>query len=315
MDNRSTPYYFLLLKFSDSRDLQILCFLLFLTLYLTTITGNLLIIIAIAFEHRLHTPMYFFMMNLATMDLGSISVTIPKSMLNSLLNARSISYFGCVAQVFFLTFFLGSDFALLTAMAHDRYVAICNPLRYETIMTKEACVQMTASVWISGLLYGVLHTSCTFAISFCSNVVDQYFCEIPHLLKLSYNDLVEVTVLAFVIIVVFLCFIFIIASYVQIFTAVLQMTSVQGRQKAFSTCIPHLIIVSLFIFSAATAYLRPSTNSPSELDLVFAVLYAVVPPMINPFIYSMRNKEVKTALWKLISLKYFSNSFLLQKYP
>ncbi|XP_061447815.1 olfactory receptor 14A16-like [Rhineura floridana] len=301
--NSSSMSHFLLMELSDSRDLQIVHSFVFLTLYLVTVIGNLLIIFAILFDYHLHTSMYFFLMNLAMLDLGSISVTIPKFMVNSFMNTRLISYSGCVAQVFFLLFFVASDFALLTVMAHDRYVAICNPLRYETIMNKVSCMQMVASAWISGLLYGILHTSSTFSISFCSNVIDQFFCEIPQLLKLSCSDLylIEVGVLVFSASIALGCFIFIIITYVQIFTTVLRMPSVQGRQKALSTCLPHLIVVSMFVFTGTFAYLRPSTNAPSDLGLVFAVMYSVVPPMMNPLIYSMRNKDIKFALWQVLA--------------
>ncbi|XP_028560237.2 olfactory receptor 14I1-like [Podarcis muralis] len=301
----SSMSHFLLLEFSEIRELQLLHFFVFLALYLATVTGNLLIISAIVSDNHLHTPMYFFLMNLAMLDLGSISVAIPKSIVNSFFNTRLISHSGCVAQVFFLLFFVASDFALLTVMAHDRYVAICNPLRYETIMNKVACMKMVASAWISGLVYGIVHTSSTFANSFCSNVVDQFFCEIPQLLKLSCTDLylVEVGVLVLSVSIVLGCFIFIIVTYVQIFTTVLRIPSVQGRQKAFSTCLPHLIVVSMFVFTGIFAYLRLPANSQSDLDLAFAVIYSVVPPLMNPLIYSLRNKDIKVALWKMLNLK------------
>ncbi|XP_005286796.1 olfactory receptor 14A16-like [Chrysemys picta bellii] len=319
MSNQTTMTEFLLLGFSDVPELQILHFVVFLLLYLTSLLGNLLIITAIALNHQLHTPMYFFLMNLSILDLGSISVTIPKSMANSLMNTRVISYSGCVAQVFLFLFFASADFAILTVMAYDRYVAICQPLHYETVMNRRACVQMAASAWISGILYSAVHTGNTFAISFCGgNVVDQFFCEIPQLLKLacSDSDLSEVGFLIFSVCLSSSCFVFIIVSYVQIFKAVLRIPSEQGRHKAFSTCIPHLIVVSLFICIGTFAYLKPTSNSASGLDLVLAVLYSVLPPMMNPIIYSMRNKELKGALSKLIGWRLFSknkmSTFLLQ---
>ncbi|XP_054849942.1 olfactory receptor 14I1-like [Eublepharis macularius] len=294
------------MEFSKMRELQILHLVAFLILYLAIMTGNLLIVFAVIFDHRLHTPMYFFLMNLAILDLGSISVTMPKSMVNSFFNTRLISYSGRVAQVFFLVFFVASDFALLTVMAHDRYVVICTPLRYETIMNKGACIQMVVSAWISGLLYGAIHTGSTFAITFCSNVVDQFFCEIPQMLKLSCSNLylVEGGVLLLSGCVLLGCFIFIIVTYVHIFTTVLRMPSRQGRQKAFSACLPHLIVVSMFVFTGCFAYLRSSSKSPSAIDLIFSFIYSIVPPMMNPLIYSMRNKEIKIALWKLLDLKH-----------
>ncbi|XP_065419334.1 olfactory receptor 14A16-like [Chrysemys picta bellii] len=302
MSNRTTVTMFLLLGFSDVRELQILNFVVFLVIYLVALVGNLLIFMAIAFDHHLHTPMYFFLMNLSILDVGSISVTIPKSMANSLMNTKSISYAGCVAQVFFLFFLLGADFSLLTIMAYDRYVAICQPLHYDTMMNSKACVQMAASAWITGILYSVLHTGNTFALTFCGgNMVDQFFCEIPQLLKLSCSDsyLSEVGVLAFSVCLLFGCFVFMIVSYVQIFKSVLRIPSEQGRHKAFSTCLPHLTVVSLAVCTGAFAYLKPTSSSPSALDLVVAVLYSVLPQIMNPIIYSLRNKEMKAALRRL----------------
>ncbi|CAM4636395.1 unnamed protein product, partial [Lepidochelys olivacea] len=302
MPNRTTMTEFLLLGFSDIWELQILHVLVFLVIYLTALVGNLLIFMAIAFDHRLHTPMYFFLMNLSIIDLGSISVTIPKSMANSLMNTKSISYAGCVAQVFFLLFMLGSDFSLLTVMAYDRYVAICQPLHYEAMMNSRACVQLAAGSWISGILFSVLHTGNTFALTFCGgNMVDQFFCEIPQLLKLTCSDsyLSEVGVIVFSVCLVLGFFVFIIVSYVQIFKSVLRIPSEQGQHKAFSTCLPHLTVVSLFVCTGAFAYLKPTSSSPSALDLVVAVLYSVLPPIMNPIIYSMRSKEIKAALRRL----------------
>ncbi|KAM7145722.1 olfactory receptor 14A16-like [Macrochelys suwanniensis] len=302
MSNRTTVTEFLLLGFSDFQELRILHFVVFLVIYLAALVGNLLIFMAIRFDHHLHTPMYFFLMNLSILDLGSISVTVPKSMANSLMNTRSISYVGCVAQVFFLLFFLGADFSLLTVMAYDRYVAICQPLHYETMMNSRACVQMAAGAWIGGILSSVLHTRNTFSLTFCGgNTVDQFFCEIPQLLKLTCSDsyLSEVGVLAFTVCLALGFFVFIIVSYVQIFKSVLRVPSEQGRRKAFSTCLPHLTVVSLFVCTATFAYLKPTSSSTSALDLVVAVLYCVLPPIMNPIIYSMRNKEMKAALRRL----------------
>ncbi|XP_067399487.1 olfactory receptor 14A16-like [Emydura macquarii macquarii] len=311
MSNRTTMTEFLLLGFSDIRELQILHFVVFLVLYPVSMVGNLLIITAIAYDHRLHTPMYFFLMNLSILDLGSISVTIPKSMVNSLMNTRSISYSGCVAQVFFFSCFVSANVALLTIMAYDRYVAICQPLHYEMVMNRGACVQMAASAWISGILISVLHTGNTFTISFCGgNTVDQFFCEIPQLLKLACSDsyLREVVVILFGVCLAFSCFVFIIMSYVQIFTTVLRISCEQGRHKAFSTCLPHLTVVSLFFCTGSFAYLKPTSSSASGLDLLVAVLYSVLPPMMNPIIYSMRNKEIKGVLSKWMCWRLFSNN-------
>ncbi|XP_039358016.1 olfactory receptor 14A16-like [Mauremys reevesii] len=311
MSNQTTVTEFLLLGFSDVQELQILHFVVFLVLYLISLLGNLLIITAIALDHHLHIPMYFFLMNLSILDLGSISVTIPKSMANSLMNSRSISYSGCVTQIFLVVVFVSAGFAILTVMAYDRYVAICQPLHYEMVMNRRACVQMAASAWISGILYSTLHTRNTFAMSFCGgNMVDQFFCEIPELLKLACSDSYhfEVGFLIFSMCLASSCFVFIIVSYVQIFKAVLRIPSKQGRHKAFSTCLPHLFVVSLFLCTSAFAYLKPTSSSTSGLNLMVAVLYSVLPPMMNPIIYSMRNKEIKDALSKWIGWRLFTKN-------
>ncbi|KAM6033112.1 olfactory receptor 14A16-like [Theristicus caerulescens] len=304
MSNGSSITEFLLLAFMDTRELQLLHFWLFLAIYLAALLGNGLIITAIACDHRLHTPMYFFLLNLSVLDLGSISTTLPKSMANSLWDNRAISYMGCAAQVFLFFFLIPAEFYVLTIMAYDRYVAICKPLHYGTLLGSRACVHMAAAAWGTGFLHAVLHTANTFSLPLCKgNAVDQFFCEIPQILKLSCSDtylreagLVVVTVCG-----AFGCFVFILLSYVQIFRAVLRMPSEQRQHKAFSTCLPHLAVVSLFISTGVFAYLKPPSISSPPLDVVFAVVYSVVPPTLNPLIYSMRNQELKDALRKLVT--------------
>ncbi|KAM6448987.1 olfactory receptor 14A2-like [Liasis olivaceus] len=305
MPNHTSDSGFLLLEFSQVRELQILHFSLSLSVYLITLLGNLFTIISITLDHHLDTPMYFFLMNLAMIDIGSISAIVPKSMLNSLMNSNFISYPECAIQVFFFFFFDASEISLLTVMAHDRHVAICNPLQYEAIMNSGACIEMIAIVWIVGFLYAVLHTSGTFSTTFCSNKIDQFFCEIPKLLKLSCSDLylVEVVLLIVSSSLGMGCFIFIITSYVWIFRAVLQIPSVEGRQKALSTCLPHLIVVSLLICIVFFVYARPPSDSSSDIDLALTMIYVIIPPMMNPFIYSIKNKEFQNALCKFLNLR------------
>ncbi|XP_063159080.1 olfactory receptor 14J1-like [Candoia aspera] len=301
MENRTTLSYFLLLEFSETRHLHLLHFFLFFILYLANSTANLLIITVVAFDNRLRSPMYFFLMHLAVQDLGIVSVIVPKSMINSLMDTRRISYFGCVAQVFLFISFEASDISLLTVMAYDRYVAICNPLHYEMVMNWKACTEIMILVWVTSLLYGMLHTTGTFSTVLCSNVVNQFFCEIPQLLKLSCSgfNLVEAGVIVASGIAGLGCFTFIIVSYAMIFKAVLRIPSVQGRQKALSTCIPHLIVVSMFLLTGCFAYLRTPSNTPSYLDFGLTVLYSLLPPLFNPIVYSMRNKNIKFVLSKL----------------
>ncbi|XP_042645083.1 olfactory receptor 14C36-like [Tyto alba] len=303
MSNSSSITEFLLLAFADRRELQLLHFWLFLGIYLAALLGNGLIITTIACDHHLHTPMYFFLLNLSLLDLGYISTTLPKSMANSLWDTRDISYAGCAAQVFFFVFFIAAEYSLLTIMAYDRYVAICQPLHYGTLLGSRACVHMAAAAWGTGLLYSLLHTANTFSLPLCQgNVVHQFFCEIPQILKLSCSDsyLREVGLLLVSICVAFGCFVLIMLSYVLILRVVLRIPSEQGRHKAFSTCLPHLIVVSLFISTGMFAYLKPPSISSPPLDMVLSFLHSVVPPAVNPLIYSIRNQEIKNALKKVI---------------
>ncbi|XP_068777838.1 olfactory receptor 14J1-like [Struthio camelus] len=308
MSNSSFLNEFLLLAFADTRQLQLLHFSLFLGIYLAALLANGLIITAVACHHCLHTPMYFFLLHLALLDLGSISTTVPKSMANSLRDTRTISYSGCAAQAFFFFFLCSAEYSLLTAMAYDRYVAICRPLHYGTLLGTRACVRMAAAAWASGFLNALLHTANTFSIPLCQgNVLDQFFCEIPQLLKLSCSRsyLREVGLLVVSTSLVFGCFIFIVLSYAQIFTAVLRMPSEQGRHKAFSMCLPHLAVLSLFVSTGLFAHRKPSSISSPALNLVLAIQYSMIPPAVNPLLYSMRNKELKDALRKLILVVVF----------
>ncbi|XP_074403753.1 olfactory receptor 14I1-like [Zonotrichia albicollis] len=304
MSNSSFISHFLLLALADTRQLQLLHFCLLLGISLAALLGNGLIISAVACGHQLHMPMFFFLLNLALTDLGSICTTVPKAMHNSLWDTRTISYTGCATQLFFFTFFISEEYFLLTIMCYDRYVSICKPLHYETLLGSGACAHMAAAAWASAFLYSLLHTANTFSLPLCQgNVLGQFFCEIPQILKLSCSKsyLRELGPLALSVCLVFGCFVFIVFSYVQIFRAVLRIPSEQGRHKAFSTCLPHLVVVSLFLSTALFAYLKPLSISTPSLDLVLSVLYSVVPPALNPLIYSLRNKELRAAVWRLMT--------------
>ncbi|XP_049709432.1 olfactory receptor 14A16-like [Elephas maximus indicus] len=301
MNNFTSVTMFFLMGFSDVREIQISHAVLFLLLYLAAVLGNVLIITLTSKDHRLHTPMYFFLQNLSFLDLCLISITVPKSIANSLANHTTISFLGCVSQVFFFFLSATTEVSLLTVMSYDRYVAICHPLRYEVIMSHGACVQMAASSWVSGVLNAILHTASTFSIPVCgSPEVHQFFCDVPQLLSLacSYNT-VELVVTGLSLVLGFGCFVFIDISYIHIFSTVLRIPSREGRSRAFSTCLPHLTVVTLFLFSVFFAYLRPLPKSPSPLDLLVSVFYTMVPPIMNPVIYSLRNKDMKMALKKL----------------
>ncbi|XP_077029064.1 olfactory receptor 14J1-like [Agelaius phoeniceus] len=304
MSNSSSIRHFLLLALADTRQLQLLHFCLLLGISLAALLGNGLIISAVACGHHLHTPMFFFLLNLALADLGSICTTVPKAMHNSLWDTRDISYTGCAAQVFFFLFFLGSEYFLLTIMCYDRYVSICKPLHYGTLLGSRACAHMAAAAWASAFLHALIHTANTFSLPLChGNALDQFFCEIPQIVKLSCSKsyLMELGLLVVTSSLSLCCFVFIVFSYVQIFRAVLRIPSEQGRHKAFSTCLPHLAVVSVFISTAAFSYLKPPSISSPSLDLALSVLYSVVPPALNPLIYSLRNQELKAAVWRLMT--------------
>ncbi|XP_074387459.1 olfactory receptor 14J1-like [Zonotrichia albicollis] len=304
MSNSSSISHFLLLALADTRQLQLLLFCLLLGISLAALLGNGLIISAIACGHHLHTPMFFFLLNLALSDLGSICTTVPKAMHNSLWDTRNISYTGCAAQLFFFVFCATTEYFLLTIMCYDRYVSICKPLHYGTLLGSRACAHMAAAAWATAFLYSLLHTANTFSLPLChGNALGQFFCEIPQILKLSCakSHLRELGLLAVSACLVFVCFTFIVFSYVQIFRAVLRIPSEQGRHKAFSTCLPHLAVLSLFVSSVAVAYLKPPSLSSPSLDLALSVLYSVVPPALNPLIYSLRNQELKAAVWRLMT--------------
>ncbi|KAM6988832.1 olfactory receptor 14A16-like [Passerculus sandwichensis] len=304
MSNSSSIRHFLLLALADTRQLQLLHFCLLLGISLAALLGNGLIISAVACSHHLHTPMFFFLLNLALSDLGSICTTVPKAMHNSLWNTRDISYSGCAAQVFLFLFFIAAEFFLLTVMCYDRYVSICKPLHYGTLLGSRACAHMAAAAWASGFLYALLHTANTFSLPLChGNALGQFFCEVPQILKLScsHSTFRKIWISLLGVCLSFGCFVFIVFSYAQIMRAVLIIPSEQGRHKAFSTCLPHLAVVSLFLSTGFLAYLKPPSISSPSLDLSVSVVYSVVTPALNPLIYSLRNQELKAAVWRLMT--------------
>ncbi|XP_029139474.1 olfactory receptor 14I1-like [Protobothrops mucrosquamatus] len=303
MPNITIIMDFLLMGFSDQREFQFLHFVVFLLMYLAILIGNLLLIILVVMNNHLQKPMYFFLVNLAIVDLGSTSVTIPRSMASALMNTRKISYSECAVQMFFFVFFLSSDFFLLTAMAYDRYVAICHPLHYMSVMKWGSCFQMAGSAWMLGFLNAAMHAGTLFSLPFCSTVIHQFLCEIPHLMKISCFDpkFSEIHVLLFSSLLCGVFFILIVMSYVKIFKTILSMSSVASRQKAFSTCIPHLLVVCLLCGTGMFSQFISNSASSYNWDVVLAVIYSVIPPMMNPVIYSMRNKDIKAALWMMFN--------------
>ncbi|XP_032092006.1 olfactory receptor 14C36-like [Thamnophis elegans] len=303
MTNHTSVRYFVLMGFSDDWNLQILHAVVFLFVYLITLMGNCFILMAVAFDQHLHSPMYFFLANLSLVDICSICTTVPKSIVISLTNNKEISFGGCVTQVFFMVTFVGSELTLLTTMAYDRYVAICNPLQYKIIMNWNACIQMAVANWICNLIHAVLETGITFRLNFCnSNMIGQYFCDIPQLQKISCTDIKVNQILILVLGFFFdsFCFALIFASYGYIFSTIIKMPLVQSRHKVFSTCTPHLTVFSVFIVTAVFSYMRPKSLSSSTVDLLSAIFYTILPPILNPIIYSLRNKDIQNAVLKLL---------------
>ncbi|XP_050176305.1 olfactory receptor 14J1-like [Myiozetetes cayanensis] len=304
MPNSSSMAQFLLLALSDRRELQLLHFWLFLGISLAALLGNGLILSAVACDQHLHTPRDFFLLHLSLTDLGCICTTVPKAMHNSLWGTTTISCTGCAAQAFFFLFFISIEFSLLTIMCYDRYVAICKPLHYGTLLGSRACAHMAAAAWASGFLNALLHTANTFSLPLCQgNALGQFFCEIPQILKFSCSHsgyLREIGLIVVSASLLFGCFTFIFFSYVQIFRAVLRIPSEEGRHKAFSRCLPHLAVVSLVIITSFFAYFKPPSISSPSLDLALSVLYLVVPPALKPFIYSLRNQELRDAIRKMM---------------
>ncbi|KAM4862087.1 olfactory receptor 14K1-like [Thomomys bottae] len=303
MANDTLKMEFFLTQFSDSQQLQVFHGFLFLLIYLEALMGNLLIFTLVTVDWCLHTPMYFFLKNLSLLDLGLISVTVPNFILNSLTHRSIISFSGCVSQVLLVIQFAGCELFLLAAMSCDRYAAICQPLHYDSIMNRGVCLQLVAVSWIFGSFFGILYSAGTFSVSFCgSRKVSQFFCDVPSLLKISCSKIhvtINVSVI-FGVIYALVCLVSVGLSYAYIFNTVLRMPSLQGRSKAFSTCVPHLIVITTFLVTGVFAYLKPVPDSPHLVDFLASIFYSVMPPCLNPIIYSLRNKEIKASLRKLL---------------
>ncbi|XP_021074768.1 olfactory receptor 14C36-like [Mus pahari] len=304
MENSTLVPEFLLEVFAETWELSILLSVLFLLMYLGSLLGNLIIIIATTVDQTLNTPMYFFLRNLSILDMGFVSVTVPGACISSFTDHRNISVVGCAAQVFLFLFCAAVEVQFLTIMAQDRYVAICKPLLYPVIMNHQFCVQMTLASLLSSLVLASVHTFKTFQLSFChSNVVPQFFCDIPSLLRLSCSDTFNNKLLLFLTAIGLSgsCFTFIVISYIRILSAVLKVPVKGERGKAFSTCVPHIIVVSVFLSSAAYVYLRPPVITLEVVqEMTLSVFYTIVPPFLNPIIYSLRNKQIKEAMKKVV---------------
>ncbi|XP_020824944.1 olfactory receptor 7C1 [Phascolarctos cinereus] len=295
---------FILLGFSEKLDEQGPLFALFLGMHLVTVVGNLLIMLAIGSDSHLHTPMYFFLFNLSFVDVCVVTTTVPKMLVSILTQNKTISYADCLAQMSFFIVFADMDIFLLTAMAYDRFVAICHPLRYAAVMSPRLCGLLVLLSWIISLLNCLLHSLMVTQLSFCTNhEIQDFFCDLAEVLKLSCSDTLINLILIYVIIGLLgiLPFTGILFSYSQICSSILKVPSARGKHKAFSTCGSHLSVVFLFYGTGFGVYLSSSATPSSWKNTVASAIYAVVTPMLNPFIYTLRNKDIKDALRRLIS--------------
>ncbi|XP_057565885.1 olfactory receptor 7D2 [Hippopotamus amphibius kiboko] len=302
--NHTEILEFILLGFSEDPELKPLLFGLFLSMYLVTMLGNLLIILAIISDSHLHTPMYFFLSNLSLVDICFSTTIVPKMLLNMHSENKAISYMDCLTQVYFSMFFPILDTLLLTAMAYDRFVAICHPLQYTVIMNPHLCGLLVFVTWFIGVLTSLLHISLMMHLTFCRGLeIPHFFCELTHILKLACSDtFLNWTLIYFMTGVLGVSpFIGILYSYSQIASSIRKMSSSGGKQKAYSTCGSHLSVVSLFYGTGVGVHFTSTvTHSPQKFSLA-SVMYTVVTPMLNPFIYSLRNNDVKEALRRLFS--------------
>nr|XP_003215078.1 PREDICTED: olfactory receptor 1020 [Anolis carolinensis] len=304
--NSTTMTEFILLGLTDRAELKSALFAVFLIMYLIIVVGNLGMITLIKVDPRLHTPMYFFLSHLAFLDFSYSSAIMPKALINLLVENKTISFSGCAAQMYSFIAFGTTECFLLAAMAYDRYVAICKPLLYNVIMSRQLCLQLLIGSYICGFAISMIHTGCAFRLSFChSNVIHHFFCDVIPLLNISCTDtrVNEIILFAFCIFNGVFITLEICISYIYIFSAILKIHSSEGRHKAFSTCTSHLIVVAMFFGTAVFMYMRPSSASSPDKDRVVSVFYTVVNPMLNPLIYSLRNKEVKNALRRVFNRK------------
>lgn len=309
--NQTQVTEFLLLGLSDDPHTQKLLFILFLGIYLVTVLGNLLLMFLVWADSRLHTPMYFFLCNLSLADLCFSTNIVPQALIHLLSRKKSISFRRCAAQLLLFLIFGCTQCALLAVMSYDRYVAICNPLHYSSIMTWRLCIQLATVSWTSGILVSVVDTTFTLSLPYRgSNSIPHFFCEAPALLTLASTDTQtsEMAIFLMGVVILLIPVSLILVSYGHIIVTVVRMKSAAGRFKAFSTCGSHLIVVILFYGSGIITYMTP--KSSKEQEKLVSVFYAMVTPMLNPLIYSLRNKDVKGALWKL-GLKNFSSRLII----
>ncbi|EHH22895.1 hypothetical protein EGK_06237, partial [Macaca mulatta] len=301
--NHSSVTEFILLGLTDNPELQVILFGVFLLIYLVTVMGNLGLIVLIQISPQLHTPMYFFLSHLAFVDFYGTSAITPNTLVNSLREIKSMSFYACATQVCCFITFSVWELLLLSVMAYDRYVAICNPLLYVVLMPRRLCIQMVTGSYIYGFAVGLIQAVATFHMSFCDlNVVNQFYCDDVPLIALACSDTRVKELMLFIIagFNVFCSLIIVLISYIFIVFAILRIHSAVGRQKAFSTCASHVFSISIYYGTLSFMYLQPKSNHSLDKDKFASVFYVVVIPMLNPLIYSLRNQEVKNAMKKII---------------
>ncbi|XP_069915428.1 olfactory receptor 7A17-like [Oryctolagus cuniculus] len=301
--NKTHLAEFSLWGFSEDPELQPLIFGLFLSMYLVTVAGNLLIILAILSDPQLHTPMYFFLSNLSLVDICFTSTTIPKMLVNIQMQSQAISYAGCITQMYFFIAFAGLDDFLLTVMAYDRFVAICHPLHYTVIMNPRLCVQLVLMCWIITVLHGLLHSLLVLQLSFCANLeIPQFFCEVNQVIHSACSDtfLNDLVLYFAAVLLAGGPLAGILYSYSKVISSIRAISTAQGKDKAFSTCASHLSVISLFYGTSIGVYLSAGAAPSSASTATASVMYTVVTPMLNPFIYSLRNTDMKRALKRLL---------------
>ncbi|XP_074051197.1 olfactory receptor-like protein OLF3 [Macrotis lagotis] len=301
-NNQTWVNEFILLGLSNDWKIQIYLFVLFLVMYLVTMLGNFLIIHLIRLDTRLHTPMYFFLSILSFVDICYINSTVPQMLIHFLSSRKSIPFYSCVLQLYISLALGGTEFFLLGAMAYDRYVAVCYPLHYTVIMHGGLCMALAATCWAAGFLNSLMETIITFRLPLCKNIINHFVCETLAVLRLVCVDIsvnkIMVTFSGFV--VIMLPCSLVLFSYAQIVKAILHIRSTQGRRKAFGTCASHLTVVSLCFGATIFTYMCPQATSSAEQEKMVALFYATVAPMLNPMIYSLRNKEVMGAMRRAI---------------
>uniref|UniRef100_A0A7N5K6U8 Olfactory receptor n=2 Tax=Ailuropoda melanoleuca TaxID=9646 RepID=A0A7N5K6U8_AILME len=302
MENMTEVTTFILMGFTDDMDLQVFLFVLFLAIYLFTLVGNLGLVILVIGDSRLHNPMYYFLSVLSFLDACYSSVVTPKMLVNFLADNKAISYLGCATQMLLLVTFGTTECFLLAAMAYDRYVAIYNPLLYSVSMSPRVYVPLIVASYVGGILHASVHTVATFSLSFCaSNEIRHVFCDIPPLLAISCSDTHtnQLLLFCFVGAIEIVTVLIVLISYAFILLAILRMRSAEGRRKVFSTCGSHLTGVSVYHGTILFMYVRPSSSHALDHDMIVSMFYSIVIPMLNPIIYSLRNKDVKEAMKKL----------------